>query len=161
MQAQVLNENYPHILRFQWTETWQERLNSTVLEILLVLDWSAHSLKVTKLKIPLADSWSGLVATRGFGKEDRPDFYYESLVCADLIRERHKTKKYEESMMKVTAETFAKWAKELLRKVTNKHGADHKTPIIHCAFSAMRYFSFFKYLPESNTPKSKRRKSTK
>lgn len=79
---------------FAVTELWQvlRTLLQYSLETLSVQDRFTQGLAVKKSKIPHDDLGSGLFTAQSFSNEEVQRFYYRSLFCVELTRERQKAK---------------------------------------------------------------------
>lgn len=84
------------------------------------------------------DSGPRLFAGQTICKNKADRFCFRPLVHAHLTKQRHYTKTYGERVVLVTAETFLRWANEVLEIVTNKERPENYYLLVSIAFNTMR-----------------------
>lgn len=113
MQCGRLYKNCRHISLSRWTDKWPGRFYSSLMEILLALDFSTQRLTMKMSKNRHSDSGLGLFAARSFEKVEVLGYYYGRLFYTDFTSERQTTKTYGKGVMEVTMDSFLKWVNEL------------------------------------------------
>lgn len=74
-------------------------------------------------------------------------YYYCSLVYASLAQERHKTNKYGERVVQMTAETFQRLANELSKMVVEKDVIEHNVSKAAVLFCSTLYINDARHFP--------------
>lgn len=105
----------------------------------LALYTSSQGMTMIKSKTFCADAGLGLLESWAVGKEDVVKYHYEFLAYANLTKDAHKTKTYGDGVMQVSAKMFWKRENELLVRVIDKDGIEHRVRIVSVRFCAMRY----------------------
>lgn len=109
---------------------------------------SAQGVTLKRYRFPHFAAGLGLLASVSLCKYVVAGYYYRYLVYVHLTRGRHKTEKYEEGVMQVTAETFTTWTNEVPEKVMNRSDCKNEVRTDPAAFCAMWYINEARYLWE-------------